>query len=221
MDHRSKYISVLHGLSQECRESPEQWKMITIITVHSCSIVTAGPDVYYSTVFDTDFTVPINHGLSRFSLHSLVTTSVSCLCTLSHFPYFTLEKHTSRGKQSISAPPIRHTHCSLTKKSENGIRFGHECQKNIWLTHSVDPLLFHSSHTTQLFSSTTLFLDKTYLQWRAIGCFACFNHPLYTLVNIWNGSKPFIKVVLKPTTEWVLVLGQLWTVLIHFKCWLL
>ncbi len=41
-----------------------------------------------------------------------------------------------------------------------------------------------------------------------------------TVVNIWSGSKPFIKVVLKP--KWVLVLGQLWwTFLIHFKCWLL
>ncbi len=43
---------------------------------------------------------------------------------------------------------------------------------------------------------------------------------IYTLVNIWTGSKPFIKVVLKP--KCVLVLGQLWwTFLIHFKCWLL
>ncbi len=42
----------------------------------------------------------------------------------------------------------------------------------------------------------------------------------YTVVTIWSGSKPFIKVVLK--SKCVLVLGQLWwTFLIHFKCWLL
>ncbi len=39
----------------------------------------------------------------------------------------------------------------------------------------------------------------------------------YTVVNIWSGSKPFIKVNLKP--KCVLVLGL--TFLIHFKCWLL
>ncbi len=40
-----------------------------------------------------------------------------------------------------------------------------------------------------------------------------------TLVNIWSGSKPFIKVDLKP--KCILFLGQLWlTFLIHFKCWL-
>ncbi len=43
---------------------------------------------------------------------------------------------------------------------------------------------------------------------------------IYIVVNIWSGSKPFIKIVLKPKS--ILVLGQLWwTFLIHFKCWLL
>jgi len=63
--------------------------------------VTAGADVY-STVFDIDFTGLINHGLSRFALHNLATASVSCLCTLFHFPFFTLEKRTSRGKHNPS-----------------------------------------------------------------------------------------------------------------------
>ncbi len=37
------------------------------------------------------------------------------------------------------------------------------------------------------------------------------------VVNIWSGSKKFIKVVLRQER----VLGQLWwKVLIHFKCWL-
>ncbi len=39
------------------------------------------------------------------------------------------------------------------------------------------------------------------------------------VVNIWSGSKKFIKVVLRE--ERILVLGQLWwKVLIHFTCWL-
>ncbi len=41
---------------------------------------------------------------------------------------------------------------------------------------------------------------------------------IYILINIWSGSKPFTKVVLKP--KYVLVLEQLWwTFLIHFKCY--
>ncbi len=40
---------------------------------------------------------------------------------------------------------------------------------------------------------------------------------IYTLVNIWSGSKPFIKVVLKPKC----IRTTLMNFLIHFKCWLL
>ncbi len=39
---------------------------------------------------------------------------------------------------------------------------------------------------------------------------------IYTLVDIWSGSKPFIKVVLKHKTKM-----RCWTFLIHLKCWLL
>lgn len=76
--------------------------------------VTAGADVY-STVFDRDFTGLINHGLSRFSLHSLATASVSCLCTLFHFPFFTLEKRTSRCKHNPSE--LSHLNTSETHSS--------------------------------------------------------------------------------------------------------
>ncbi len=69
--------------------------------------VTAGPDVY-SAVFDTDFTGPINHELSRFSLHSLATASVSCLCTLS-FPLLHLGK-TYKQRQTIHQCSAPQTH---------------------------------------------------------------------------------------------------------------
>lgn len=97
-------------LWQECRESTEQWKIITIIPTFLVYCVIA--DVY-STVFDTDFTGLINHGLSWFSLHSLATASVSCLCTLFHFPFFTLEKRTSRGKHNPSE--LSHLNTSETQ----------------------------------------------------------------------------------------------------------
>ncbi len=47
----------------------------------------------------------------------------------------------------------------------------------------------------------------------------CKENYKYTLVNIWSGSKKFIKVVLR--LKHIYILGQLWRkVLIHFKCWL-
>ncbi len=42
---------------------------------------------------------------------------------------------------------------------------------------------------------------------------------IYTVVNIWSGSKKWIKVVLRQ--ERILVVELLWKILIHFKYWLL
>lgn len=83
--------------------------------------VTAGADVY-SKVFDTDFTASL---LSRFSLHSLATASVSCFCTLS-FPLLHPGKtYKKRQTQSIRAQSFKH----LRKASHHSQ--WHKCHKHI------------------------------------------------------------------------------------------
>jgi len=98
--------------------------------------------------------------------------------------------------------------CGVCSQSSMWAHVAVQCRKTfeLPLTYGASHLCMRSLLSGQLrFCSTEIQIHKLY----------------YTVVNIWSGSKKFIKVVLRQERVLFIIHVWLWKGLINVKCWLL